>query len=73
MTGEFSLTPEIFQTTEKNRAIYETKVRLTNTDGKTSEQKINLVVVDEEEIESSLEFGQGIKFEVGEEKNACFW
>lgn len=34
---------------------------------KTSEQKINLIVVDEEEIESSLEFGKGIKFEVGED------
>lgn len=67
LTGEFSLTPEIFQTTEKNEVTYETKIRLTDIEGKTSEQKINLIVVDEEEIESSLEFGKGIKFEVGED------
>ncbi len=65
-TGEFTLTPDIFETTEQNKVVRETKIRLTDTAGKTSEEKINLLVVDEQEMETSLEFGQGISFEVGE-------
>ena len=64
-TGEFTLTPEIFETTEQNKIVRETKIRLTDTAGKTSEEKINLLVVDEQETETSLEFGQGLSFEVG--------
>ncbi len=65
--GEFVLTPDQFQTTEKNKVIQETKIRLTDAAGKSYEEKINLTVVDEEEITTYMEFGDGVEFAVGED------
>lgn len=66
-TGEFSLTPEQFQVTKKNYTVNQTKIRLTDADGNTCQENINLTIVDEEERMTSLEFGDGIEFTVGKD------
>lgn len=66
-TGEFSLTPEQFQVTRRDYSVYPTKIRLTDTDGNTCQEEINLTFVDEKEMHTSLEFGDGIEFTVGED------
>lgn len=65
-TGEFLLVPEKFQKTKVNNLVRKTKIRLTDTEGKTYQQEINLTIVDEKQIETSVQFGDGIEFTVGE-------
>jgi hypothetical protein len=66
-TGEFELTPDQFQVTKKADMIYQTKIRLTDTDGNLFEEGINLTIVDEEQMETSLEFGEELEFTVGKD------
>lgn len=66
-TGTFLLTPEKFQVTKRDYFVHQTKIRLTDTDGNTYQEEINLTVVDEEEKMTSLEFGEGIEFTVGKD------
>lgn len=66
-TGEFSLTPEQFQVTKRDYSVYPTKIRLTDAGGNTCQEGINLTFVDEKEMHTSLEFGDGIEFTVGKD------
>ena len=66
-TGEFSLTPDQFQLTKRDYSVYPTKIRLTDADGNTCQEGINLTFVDEKEMHTSLEFGDGIEFTVGKD------
>lgn len=66
-TGKFPLTPEQFQVTKRNYSVYPTKIRLTDADGNTCQEEINLSIVDETEMHTSLEFGDEIEFTVGED------
>lgn len=66
-TGEFSLTPEQFQVTRRDYSVYPTKIRLTDTDSNILQEEINLTFVDEKEMHTSLEFGDGIEFTVGKD------
>lgn len=65
VTGEFSLTAGQFQVTKRDYSVYPTEIRLTDADGNICQEEINLSIVDEEEIHTSLEFGDGIEFAVG--------
>ena len=65
VTGEFLLTPGQFQVTKRDYSVYPTEIRLTDADGNVCQEEINLSIVDEEEIHTSLEFGDGIEFAVG--------
>lgn len=66
-TGEFELTPEQFQVTKKDYSVCQTKIRLTDSDGNTWQEGINLTVVDEEQMETSLELGDELEFTVGKD------
>lgn len=66
-TGELHLTPEQFQVTKRDYSVYPTKIRLTDADGNTCQEEINLTFVDEKEMHTSFEFGDGIEFTVGKD------
>ena len=66
-TNEFDLEIQQFQVTKKLSVIRQTKIRLTDEEGNVYVENINLTVIDEEAVYSSLEFGDGIEFTIGED------
>ena len=63
--GKFVLTPKQFQVTKKGINIQPTQIRLTDFNGKSYKECVNLTVSDEDRMTSSLQFGENIEFTVG--------